>query len=324
MNAGRTYAHNVRASEEGLPLLELLTRSYSHTARDGWEHHCCSGRIFINSVMASADTLVHAGDLVEYHRPPWREPVAPTSLVVIYQDEDLLIVRKPSGLPVLPSEMYWENTVVNVLRNTFPEKEAPSPVHRLGVGTSGVLLCAISARAKTVLGQALQERTMSKTYRALVNGIVEAEQFQVDVPIGPVPHSSWGGFLHGAVPCGKGAKSALSIVRVVRRDYALSQTLVEVRIPTGRPHQIRIHMAYAGHPLVGDPLYVKGGVPREANDSANEERPPLPRDVGYLLHAFEVVLQHPTSGETMTLRAAPPAELCVEGEQPFGGVQGRC
>eukprot|EP00966_Prymnesium_polylepis_P194747 4514491-Prymnesium_polylepis.1 len=267
LNRGRIYSHTVRNGEGGRYLLELLASTYAHSTREVWAEHCAQGRVHLNGTPSLADTAVRAGDVVEYHRPPWREPDAPLSLVILHKDSDLLVVRKPSGLPVLPSEMYWEKTVLQTLRRWYPPDALPSPVHRLGVGTSGVLLCAVTNDARRALGRALQERQVSKTYRALVRGAVESDAFEVNVPIGPVPHSSWGGSVHGAVPGGGGgAKHALSLVRVVRRNHEAGQTLVEVNIPTGRAHQIRIHMAFAGHPLVGDPLYEVGGRPRPPSD----------------------------------------------------------
>lgn len=323
MNSGRTYAHTVREGQGERTLVDLLATTYTHSTRDVWADHCREGRIHVNGEVSTTNMLVHSGDLVEYHRPPWREPDASVSLVILHKDDDLLVLRKPSGLPVLPSEMYWERTVIQTLRKWYPPDRLPSPVHRLGVGTSGVLLCAVTAAARRALGRALQERQVRKTYRALVSGVVERETFEVDVPIGPVPHSSWGGSVHGAVPGGGGgAKLALSRVRVVRRNVAAQTTLVQVEIPTGRAHQIRVHMAYSGHPLVGDPLYEPGGRPRPPSDyeeggTKEGERPPLPRDVGYLLHSLRVELEHPTRGGRLTLSAPPPPELCAAGEAPF-------
>ena len=153
--------------------------------------------------------------------------------------------------------MFWEHTALAVLRRAAADgAAAPTPVHRLGVGTSGVLLCAATPAARAALGTALQQRRITKTYRALASGLVQADAFEVDVPIGPVAHASYCGSVHAAVPGGgDGARPALSRVRLLRRDEAMNASLVEVEIPTGRPHQIRIHLAYAGHPLVGDPLY---------------------------------------------------------------------
>jgi 23S rRNA pseudouridine1911/1915/1917 synthase len=136
---------------------------------------------------------------------------------------------------------------------------------------------------------------VEKTYRALVCGTPEEEAFTVDTPIGPVPHPRLG-HVHAASQTGK---PSLSHVRrlAVRKGAAL----VEVSIPTGRPHQIRIHLAAAGHPLVGDPLYAPGGVPRQ--------EPGLPGEGGFWLHSLRLGLPHPATGQPLALECPPPPLL---------------
>ena len=339
LNSGRVYPADVGADAVGEPLVDFLASRYSHTSRDAWAEHCTAGRVSIGGQTAASDAVLRMGDRVEYHRPPWREPVAPRWLWSLHRDEHVLVLCKPSGLPVLPSEMFYESTVLSLLRRQHREIQ---PVHRLGVGTSGVLLCARSALARRSLAMALEARQMKKTYRALVQGLVGPDELTVDCPIGPVRHASLSGScqtIHAARPeGGAGAKAATSHLRVVARDAARGTSLLEVTIPTGRPHQIRIHTAVAGHPLVGDPLYAAGGLPRcweakagdgdgdgdgdddgdaDAHDDEAADRPPLPRDTGYLLHAWRVEFPHPATGEAVVLHAPPPAPLCVAGETPL-------
>ena len=373
MNAGRAYAHTVRRSELGTGLLDLLAAAYAHASRDDWMERIATGRVTVDGQPAKAGHHLAEGALIVYHRPPWVEPAAPAlDLTALHDDGVLVVIHKPAGLPVLPSEMYYENTVLRQLRSLRRADETvPHPTHRLGVGTSGLLLCAVGSQARAALSRAFERREVHKTYLALAAGHVpelpcacgggtlshvrcagcaggaggadcerrssaseisarsEESTFEIGCPIGPVPHCSWAGSVHGAMPeSGRGAKAALSLVRVVTRyaaDACLPErSLVEVRIPTGRPHQIRIHMAYLGHPLLGDPLYAVGGLPRAvpppeatgggaaeslsgAPDAKYEARPPLPRDGGYALHAWRVELPHPTSGELMSFCApAPP------------------
>ena len=325
MNRGRVYTETLGARDvaEGEALLDLLTRRYAHSSRDVWAEHVREGRVSLDGrTVTDPGAPVFAGVALTYARPAWREPDAPLELWALHADADLLILHKPSGLPTLPSEMYFEHTVLRLLARARPagEGDPPAvPIHRLGVGTSGALVCSSRAAVRAQLGRALEAREVRKVYRALLSGHVDADAFDVDVPIGPVPHASWGGSVAGAVPAGgRGAKRALSHVAVLRRLAATADrgptTLVEVTIPTGRPHQIRIHMAYAGHPLEGDPLYAAGGLPRAAPAEVGGGRPPLPRDVGYLLHAARVTLSHPSSGERLEVAAPPPAALSVEGE----------
>lgn len=290
LNEGRVYPEDIPAIAAGLPVLDFLTSRYGHSPRSRWASHVDAGRILLDGERATADTALREGQRLEYHRPPWVEPAAPRWLWALHRDEHLLVLCKPSGLPCLPSEMYFESTVLSMLRRRTPSAAVPiQPVHRLGVGTSGLLLCATSPMARRALSTALEERRIRKTYRALVRGVVAADQLDVDCPIGPVPHASLCGTVHGARPAGgEGAKPAVSHMRVVARDTAAcggaGASLLEVTIPTGRPHQIRIHTAFAGHPLVGDPLYAPGGLPRDSGggggDGTDGEREVEDEEVG--------------------------------------------
>ncbi len=166
-------------------------------------------------------------------------------------------------------------------------------MHRLGRGTSGLVLFARTDRARREVAREWRAGRVEREYRALVMGVPTADWFTVDTPIGLVPHPRLG-LVHAASPRGK---PAISQVRVLaaREDRAL----VSVTILTGRPHQIRIHLAAAGHPLVGDPLYTAGGKPGTA----------LPGEGGYRLHAHRLALAHPLGGRRLVLECSPPPDL---------------
>jgi 23S rRNA pseudouridine1911/1915/1917 synthase len=158
------------------------------------------------------------------------------------------------------------------------------------------VLFAPTAEARKPLQAAFQNRRTRKVYRALCSGHPALDAFEITAPIGEIPYGPLG-TLHAAHHRGRASHSLVTVVE--RRE---GSSLVEVEILTGRPHQIRIHLAWAGHPLVGDPLYGPGGTPRPGTSA-------LPGDLGYLLHAHLLELDHPLSGSPISIRCQPPPLL---------------
>jgi 23S rRNA pseudouridine1911/1915/1917 synthase len=291
-NDGYEYRDRIGGRDAGKTVLEYLSHRYRHSDEPTWRARLGAGEVLVDGTTARPDHILERGQSLAWRRPPWREPKVPLCAAVLYRDSDLLGIAKPRGLPSIPhGGLYLEHTLLNVVRRRWPEA---SPMHRLGRGTSGLLLFARTPEARQSVSAAWREGRVDKTYRALVQGVPK-EAFSVDAPIGPVPHPRLGE-VHAATASGK---PSLSHVRrlAVRAD----QALVEVSIPTGRPHQIRIHLAASGHPLVGDPLYVAGGQP--AAD------PGLPGEGGFWLHSLRLRLPHPTTGEPVEMECPPPPIL---------------
>nr|XP_024358498.1 RNA pseudouridine synthase 5-like isoform X3 [Physcomitrium patens] len=342
-------------------LLDYYSAKYKESASEkGWLQRIQNGQIRVDgNVITDPGFLLRDGVTLVYQRLPWREPEVPYRLGVLYEDDHLAVmvcaivpqvaINKPSGLQVLPGGLFQQRTVLKQLEWDNEEKEKhlqaclasvsssdetrlwkPAPVHRLGRGTSGILLCAKSPAAKSKLAADLAagtsvsidrmkkgdgeiDRKITKTYRALASGIIMEDEVFADIPIGKVKYSGVAGGLNMATEIG--GKPSQSKVTVLWRDIVENQTLVEVQIYTGRPHQIRIHLAALGHPLVGDPLYVAGGRPREDLNTVNAEncedksmdpaddggyqRPKsvLPGDCGYLLHAWRLSFFHPVTSQ---------------------------
>jgi 23S rRNA pseudouridine1911/1915/1917 synthase len=294
LNQGFEYRNCLESAADGLNIIDYLTRRFSVFTREEWLDRIKSGRVLLDGIPSTQNTILRPGRLLSWMRPPWEEPEAPCSFAILYQDASLLGVAKPAGLPTMPGGgAHMEHTLLSLVRRHFP---GVSPLHRLGRGTSGIVLFAITPDASSKISQSWRSGRILKVYRALATGRPIADEFEVDAPIGPVPHPMLK-TIHAASPDGKPAHSH---VRVLERRE--DSSLLQVRITTGRPHQIRIHLAAAGHPLVGDPLYEVGGAPAEHSRA-------LPGDLGYLLHGELLGFPHPATGKWIEITCAPPPPL---------------
>ena len=303
LNHGYTYRDTISSADAGRTLLEFYAGRYRHSTAEEWRGHIAAGRILRNGEpVRDAEFPLRSGDQLAWQRPPWEEQAVPTHIPVLAVSDGWLVLHKPSGLPVMPGGGFLQHTLLHIARERHGSSLAP--VHRLGRGTSGAILFSRDAATARLLARAMREGSIRKTYLALVAGLPEADAFTVDVPIGPVAYAPFG-MLHAASPDGKASRS---IFRVLHRDAVAGTALLAVDIPTGRPHQIRIHCAAAGYPLLGDPLYRVGGVPGERN-AVPGERNAVPGDGGYLLHSWMLRLCDPDSGAFRTVVAPPPAAL---------------
>lgn len=273
-------------------VLDYYTHLYRHSDRHTWRRRIESGQILANDQPIAPDTPLTPGQRLSYHRPPWQEPPVPLDIVTLYEDDVLLVVNKPSGLPVLPGGNFLQHTLLWQLRQRYP---TAAPIHRLGRGTSGLVLVAKTKAARADLSRQMRQRQLGKIYRTLIGPADLPDRFTITHPIGKIPYPQLG-HIYSATPDGLDAQSNCSVLQ--RRSDA---TLLEVTILTGRPHQIRIHLAAMGYPLLGDPLYVAGGQPHPDGTA-------IPSDCGYWLHAQRLSLMHP-AGEPMVLSCDPPPEL---------------
>jgi 23S rRNA pseudouridine1911/1915/1917 synthase len=310
LNGGFCYRERVQRG--GATVLEHFALHHPHSTPERWRERIEAGEVELDGLPASPGAVPAPGQELAWHRPPWEEPEVDLDVRVVFEDAALVAVVKPSGLPTLPGGGFLEHTLMAVVRDRFP---GASPMHRLGRGTSGLVLFSRTPEAGAALQSAWREHRVDKRYRALAAGDIAWDELDIRTPIGPVPHP-WLGTLFAASP---GGKPSRSVARVLERRG--DATLVEVDLHTGRPHQIRIHLASVGHPLAGDPLFGPGGLPRE-------DLVALPGDLGYLLHAERLAFRHPVTGLAMELRAEPPARLACgfsasPGEPRPGGSASR-
>ena len=233
----------------------------------------------------------------------WRErrepeivPIAVPDLGIVYDDDDIVVVDKPAGVAAHPS-VGWEGpTVLGALAAggyriaTTGAAERQGVVHRLDVGTSGLMVVAKSERAYTALKRAFKEREVEKIYHAVVQGHPDPLAGTIDAPIGRHPSHSW---KFAVTPDGKD-----SITHYETIEAFPSASLLEIHLETGRTHQIRVHMAAHRHPCVGDPLY--------GADPTLSARLGLTRQ---WLHAHELSFAHPVTTEWVTFTSDDPADL---------------
>jgi 23S rRNA pseudouridine1911/1915/1917 synthase len=295
LNRGYAYTTIIRCRYDGQNLLSHLASLYPHSTHQAWQQKLNNGEVTLDGVTAIGSESITVGQTLVWNRPPWNEPDAPVHFEVLFEDAHLVAVNKPGGLPTLPGGGFMENTLLRLVQKQIP---TANPVHRLGRATTGIVLFAKTSLAASSLFADWNTPKIQKIYRALAQHVAQRDAYEILTPIGLVPHPLIGS-VWAADPSGKPSKS---LAKVIAR--AAGTTTFEVSLNSGRPHQIRIHLASIGHPLVGDPLYGMTGQPLE-------NLPGLPGDGGYYLHAQFLKFHHPITGERIHLEAALPSGFLV-------------
>ncbi|HKW08011.1 MAG TPA: RluA family pseudouridine synthase [Candidatus Dormibacteraeota bacterium] len=248
----------------------------------------------VNGLPAEPARRVSAGDVVEIEIPEaYAIATEPENipLDVLYEDEDLAVINKPAGMVVHPAPGHYSGTLVHALLGRGGEWAAaggaarPGIVHRLDKGTSGLIVVARNDGAHRALAAQLRDRTLSRTYLAIVRGRVKDDAGELEGPIGRHPRD------RKRMAVVAGGRFARTRYRVVERKG--THTLLRCDLDTGRTHQIRVHLAALGHPVAGDGEY--GGA------EAGATRP--------MLHAWRLRLHQPRTGAEMSFEAPPPADF---------------
>lgn len=259
------------------------------------------GRVRIGGTPVKASYRLGGSERVVVEIPPVEETelvAEEIPLDILYEDEDMLVVDKPAGMVVHPAAGHPSGTLVNAILAHCPEllgiggEKRPGIVHRLDKNTSGLILVAKNDQALRFLQNQFKKRTVEKVYLALCEGHFHGREALIDGPIGRDPKNRK---RMAVIPPNSVAygRSAQTNVRLL--DYYGSYSYLECRPLTGRTHQIRVHLAFAGYPLVGDQLY------------GRRSRPLL--ESRHFLHAAELTFKRPSDGRVMTFRAELPEEL---------------
>jgi len=287
-------------------LVQYLARRFTYLDEGEWTLRIKRSQVKVNHRAASIRQRLKSGDLLTYSTAAWVEPDVNALYKILYEDDALLAISKPAPLPVHATGAYFQNTLVAILRKDRPETRTWKLVHRLDSETSGILLMAKTAPALRTLQKQWEDRSVEKTYLAIVFGRFERKSRSIDVPIG-IPRYSRIRIKQGADPMyGKSARTDFQRMEV-RGPY----TLLKVTPHTGRTHQIRVHLEALNHPIVGDKLY--SGEDETFLRFVEEGWSDFIRDRVVLhrlaLHAHRLVFKHPEDGRKMVLEDPLPEDL---------------
>lgn len=292
-----SYVFQVEETEKGERLDVLLTKHLGSFSRSHVQKLIADGQVMVNGKQVKANYKVEQNESIGVSVPE----VRPVELVpediplnILYEDADIIVINKPRGMVVHPAAGNYSGTLVNALLKHCKDLSGingivrPGIVHRLDKDTSGVMVVAKNDQAHLHLAEQIKNRTASRRYLAIVHGNIKEDHGLVNAPIGrhPTERKKMAVVLENS-------KEAITKFQVIERFG--NYTLIECKLLTGRTHQIRVHMAYIGHPVVGDPKY---GPDKQHFDIS-----------GQALHSKELTLTHPRTEKKMLFTAPVPGDI---------------
>lgn len=317
------FKYTVKESDAELSIKELLSRNFGFSSR--FMTKLKQNRlIFLNGESMPGWISPSPGDIITVNTPDETSDFPPEDIPisVVYEDGDLLVINKQPGVVVHPTKGKPCHTMANgVMKKMLDDGENYKIrfVNRLDMNTSGLLIVAKNSHAQNDLTKQMKSDHIQKKYMAIVDGVISEESGTIDLPLGrpdPEEVERW------VLPVENGGYPSITHFRVLERYK--KHTLVELQLETGRTHQIRVHLAYNGHPIIGDHLYCNGD-PFEYRRIHGDPRPPLDGTKGprtetnpeivspYIdrqaLHAFSLTFTHPVTGEILHLEAPLPDDM---------------
>jgi len=305
-----SFSFKIDPLDEGLRLDAFISTHIPHCSRSHATRLIRDGHIRVNTHTKKPGYRIRPGDVVDGEMP---QPVAvsfqpePMDLAVLYEDRGIIVINKPAGLVVHPAPGNYTGTLVNGLLHHCPDlapiagEIRPGIVHRLDKDTSGTIIVAKNAAALENLAGQFKDRTVAKTYLAIVYGDMKNETGEIDLSVGRHPTDRKKMSVKSRSP-----RSALTLWRV-KANYG-SCCLLEVDIKTGRTHQIRVHCAALQHPVVGDALY-GGRIGNQYRRQDSRLDTLAMRVERQMLHAWQLTVTHPETGERKMFEAPLPDDM---------------
>ncbi len=302
------FTHNVRGDEAGTRLDVLLGQLGPLRSRAAAQRLLAGGNVLVNGEIAQKRHITRAGERIDVYPAPAEESSLEAEdipLDIRFEDPHLIVLSKPAGLVVHPARGHSTGTLVHALLahtddlGTQAGDERPGIVHRLDKDTSGLMMVAKDDETQVALSEALKVRSIERRYVTLVHGYIAPDTGIIDAPLARHPKDR----MRMAVSDHPDAKQSVTTFRVLERfmagRYDDGYTLVECKLYTGRTHQIRVHMQYIKHPVVGDALYGR-----------NHPKADLGLDRQFL-HAYRIAFDHPITGERIDLTDPLPEALAA-------------
>jgi 23S rRNA pseudouridine1911/1915/1917 synthase len=299
MTGSLTYTFTPDQSGERLD--KLLADLFPEQSRAQWQRHIKEGNVRLNGRSVKASYRIEGDEQLTANLPPVQETDLQAEAIPLdirYEDDDMIVVNKAAGMVVHPAAGHDTGTLVNAILAHCPDIEGisgerrPGIVHRLDKETSGLMVVAKNERALRHLQNQFRRRTVHKQYLALVEGQIQPSEALVDAPIGRDPRQRK---RMAVIPPNSSATAREAQTQYRAQQYFDEYTLVACQPHTGRTHQIRVHMAYIGFPLVGDKVYGR-----------RRQTLPLKR---HFLHAAELGLKRPSDDQPLLLHAELPEDL---------------
>ena len=284
----------INADTENIRLDKVITILEQELSRSMIQKMLDDGKILVNRKQEKASYKTKSNDIIEVEEIVVKEielKAQDIPVEVIYEDSDIIVVNKPKGMVVHPANGNPDGTLVNAIMNICKDSLSgiggeirPGIVHRIDKDTSGLLIIAKNDKAHINLSEQIKNREITKKYVALVRGVIKEKQATIDMPIGRSDKD------RKKMAVRKDGKNAVTHFDIIERYNGY--TYLDIKIDTGRTHQIRVHMAEIGYPIVGDIVYSNGKNPFGVE--------------GQMLHAKSLEFKHPITGETLKLEAPLP------------------